>query len=191
MIPIRRMSLGTPSNANHRHRRLLAIVSLFTLHSSLFTTPRDSNHQRRRLLAIVSLFALHSSLFLCGCGGSSDAVSVTGRVTLDGGEWPATGMLYFAPIEPAEGFPRRPGTAEFDRDGRFRAQTPPDLDGLIPGRYRVTANCWLEPPSDNPSDPTGGVNAVPAKYQSPQTSDWEITVPPDGPAVEISLEASN
>ena len=88
-------------------------------------------------------------LALTGCGGPSHpaTVSVRGRVTLDGGEWPAAGRLYFNTLEPAAGFPRRPGRAEFAANGRFTAWTWDPGDGLMPGRYKVGVECWKVPPT--------------------------------------------
>ncbi len=122
--------------------------------------------------------------FLCwilvipvGCGvDRPETVPVRGRITLDGGQWPADGGIYFTAIESAEGFPRRPARADFDRSGRFEATTWHSGDGLMPGRYKVHVECWKTPPEIDKPLPE---NYVPPKYRSPTTSDLELTVSAD------------
>ena len=61
----------------------------------------------------------------------------------------------------SEGFPGRPGMAPFDTQGRFVVTTWENVEGLMPGQYRVGIECWKLPPSkDNPR----GVSYLPAKY---------------------------
>ena len=88
-------------------------------------------------------------LALAGCGGTQHpaTLAVSGRVTLGGGEWPVAGRMYFNSLEPAAGFPRHPGMAEFAADGRFTASTWGHGDGLMPGRYKVGVECWKVPPT--------------------------------------------
>jgi len=112
-----------------------------------------------------------------GCGDAMRPVPVSGRVTLDGGAWPRRGMLFFTPIEPAEGYPRRPATADFAEDGAFRATSFEKFDGLLPGSYSVNIECWEVPPSMGPGPPA--VSAVPEKYQKGATSGFRVDVPVD------------
>ena len=117
------------------------------------------------------------SFAMVGCGNDRpQLVPVTGQVTLDGGSWPTSGALYFVPIEVAEGFPHRPGSAEFAADGHFAAKTFHSGDGLFPGRYRVRVECWITPPAMN----VPGESHIPVKYQNPATSGLEVTVKPNG-----------
>ena len=54
-------------------------------------------------------------LLLAGCGDNRPTtVPVTGTVTFRGGPMPEKGMMFFTVLEPAEGFPARPGVADFD-----------------------------------------------------------------------------
>jgi hypothetical protein len=100
----------------------------------------------RPLTTVVS--ALCAALALAGCGPSRPTtVPVSGRVTLAGGTWPAAGVLYFNPVEPAAGFPRHSGMATFTRDGHFAATTWQPHDGLMPGRYKVGVECWQVTPT--------------------------------------------
>jgi hypothetical protein len=132
----------------------------------------------------VSLI-VSSTLIGCG-GGAPDVVPVAGQVTLAGGGWGRPGMIFFAPVEPAPGFPRLPGMADVDQEGRFRAITQPNRDGLVPGTYRVGLEMWEVPPT------MGGPTAksyLPQKYQSAATSGLEVVVPADGDGmVEVSWD---
>ncbi len=92
------------------------------------------------------MLAVGCACSLVGCGGSGlPIVPVEGRVTFDGGPCPTHGMVCFAPIEPAKGLPKRPGTGKFDTDGKFTVTTLRPGDGLIPGRYRVRIDCLKGP----------------------------------------------
>ena len=130
---------------------------------------------------------LLATLAFAGCGGGDhpDTVPVQGRLTYGGGDWPNPGIIYFTVLEPAEGFPRHAGTAKFDTDGRFRAKTWEEGDGLMPGKYRVSVECWKVPPS---MDGPPSVSYVPIELQIASRSDWEIEVTPDGEALEIQRD---
>ena len=99
---------------------------------------------------------------------------VEGTITYGGGAWPRPGMLYFTPVEPAAGFPRRPGYATFAADGKFQATSFSSNDGLVPGRYRVGVEAWESPPLMGKRSPPK--SNVPAKFRSPATSGLELEV---------------
>lgn len=103
-------------------------------------------------------------------------VRVEGTITCARGSWPARGTLYFTPVEPAPGFPARPGWADFEPDGRFTATSFAPGDGLMPGRYHIGIECWAQPPAMGSKTPPK--SAVPAKYQSPATSGLELDIKP-------------
>jgi len=134
---------------------------------------------------VLACMVITSSLIGCGSGGP-DVVPVVGRVTLAGGGWGRPGMIFFAPVEPAAGFPRLPGMADVDEEGNFRATTQPNRDGLTPGTYRVGLEMWEVPPT------MGGPPAksyLPQKYQSAATSGLEVVVPADGgETIEVSWD---
>jgi len=123
---------------------------------------------------------------ICGCGPDRpETVSVEGRVLFEGQPPPKPGMIYFAPLEPAEGFPRRPGRAEFDAQGHFRATTFDGADGLIPGRYRVGVDCWETlPQAEGPP----AVSLVPAPYREPGSSPLELVVEPGSGALTVEFD---
>jgi hypothetical protein len=94
----------------------------------------------------VAIAAL--ALFIGGCGSSHPTtVRVSGRITFEGRAWPVGGRLYFNSVEPAAGFPRHSGMAEFGTDGRFVATSWNKGDGLVPGKYKVGVECWKVPPT--------------------------------------------
>lgn len=135
-------------------------------------------------------FVLTALILIAGCGGEDlQVVPVEGRVTLAGGGWGRPGIIYFAPSEPAPGFPRLPGMGDVDTGGNFRATTQPDRMGLVPGTYRVSLEIWEVPPT------MGGPPAksyVPRQYQTAATSGLEIVVPAkSGGKVEVQWDIPN
>ncbi len=120
-------------------------------------------------------FVSATLILIAGCGGDDlQIVPVEGRVTLAGGGWGRPGIIYFAPSEPAPGFPRLPGMGDVDTEGNFRATTQPNRIGLVPGTYRVSLEIWEVPPT------MGGPPAksyLPKKYQTAATSGLEVVVP--------------
>ncbi|MCG8585756.1 MAG: hypothetical protein MI757_13705 [Pirellulales bacterium] len=114
-------------------------------------------------------------LSLIGCGSDRPkTVRVEGRVTLAGGEWPASGMIVFSPSAPAEGFPRRPGRAIFGPSGEFTVTTFAEGDGLLPGEYRAAVFCGESVGSDMEAR---AKSYVPARFQSPVRSGLTLSVP--------------
>ncbi len=120
-----------------------------------------------RLLALACIVAL------AGCRHDPGIVPVSGKVTLNGGDWPKPGYIDFSPVEPAEGFPAVPAAARFDVAGNFVVKTGP-RDGLMPGRYLVTVRCWERMPTL--TDP--GKNYAPERFSRPNTSGLELKVEP-------------
>ena len=139
----------------------------------------------RRVTFARCILPIAFCLVLLGCGsGRPETVPVTGRVTLRGGNWPAAGLIVFTSVEPAEGFPRRPGRAFFDTQGRFTVMTFAKGDGLMPGRYRAAVYC---------GEPVNGMDAagksfVPAKYQNPAQSGLEVVVEPGARRVYLEYD---
>ncbi|MBN1589060.1 MAG: hypothetical protein JW888_06065, partial [Pirellulales bacterium] len=99
------------------------------------THHRTSRRAARLLgLGVVVL----GTLALCGCGQSGpERILVHGKVTFAGGPPPADGIIFFAPLKPAEGLTARPGRARFAKgDGAFAVTSVQPGDGLVPGTYR-------------------------------------------------------
>jgi hypothetical protein len=133
-----------------------------------------------------SLSLLLTCVAFAGCWNNlPQTIRVSGRVTFDGGPPPAAGTVYFLPIEAGEGFPSRPAAGDFGKDGQFRATTFEPGDGLMPGKYLMSLECWQSPPdmSGNP-----GKTAVPKKYQSPQSSGWKLDITPDTRPQNVTLD---
>ncbi len=114
---------------------------------------------------------------LSGCGQRGlKPVAVRGQITYDGGQWPKPGCLYFT-SQPANGVTTRPGIAGFGTDGRFQVTTSRPGDGLLPGEYQVSVECWEADSTMNPADLPRSF--VPEMYQSGATSGLHLTVPAD------------
>ena len=123
---------------------------------------------------------------LAGCGPKrNEPVPVTGVVTMDGGRVPGAGRLYFTADKAAEGVPLRPGVAVFNEQGRFAAKSFRKGDGLLPGTYRVGAECWKTMPT---MEGPPAESYLPPKYQSPLTSGWEVVVEPGSKPIEVTFD---
>jgi len=142
-----------------------------------------NHHLVNRFVSLATVCML--STIVAGCGSDRPTtVDISGRVLFNGQPPPKPGMVYFTPIEPAEGYPRRPGRASFEADGRFTATTFDDGDGLIPGRYRVAVDCWDKPPrAEGP--PSNSL--VPPPYNQSGTSPLELTVEPGVPQTDVEF----
>lgn len=125
-------------------------------------------------------------LAAAGCGSNlPQTVKVAGRVTFDGQPPPAAGSVLFLPVEAAEGFPLRPGSGAFSANGEFQALTFEPGDGLMPGKYLISIECWDMPPTmqGNP-----GKSHVPKKYQSPQTSGLSLDITTEMGPQEVNFD---
>jgi hypothetical protein len=95
----------------------------------------------RQLLAAILLSVCLAAV---GCSSSEmPTVPVSGRVTFAGGPPPARGSITFMPhsgSNPA-GLPSKPGSAQFETDGRFVVTSFEQGDGLLPGTYGVSVSC--------------------------------------------------
>lgn len=127
--------------------------------------------------------------FQFGCGSNRpETVPVNGTVTLNNSPaWPVEGELYFLPVDPADGYVRRPGSASFGKDGIFVAKTWVEGDGLTPGKYKVMVTCWKNPPSiTGPA----AVSYVDAKFQSGASSDLTLDVAPDAGSIQVDWDVT-
>jgi hypothetical protein len=110
---------------------------------------------------------------LLGCGPTEPkCIPVSGKVTLDGGAVPGPGFIYFNPDPDQTGL-MRPGTAEFDAQGNYKAKTFTPDDGLLPGKYKLRVDCWKTPPN---MEGKTVVSYLPGKYQDAAKSELEFTV---------------
>ena len=123
-------------------------------------------------------------LGVCGCGKSDRplTVPVRGKVTFGGGPCPQSGNIRFAPLEVAEGLPRRPGRADFDTNGEYRVTSYQENDGLVPGKYRVLVECWKVPPADGKL----GVSYIEPSFQPP-----ELAVESQSDSVTFDIDIPN
>ncbi len=133
-------------------------------------------------VAFIAIAVLLASI--AGCNKSAlTIVPVHGKVTFNGGHPPKPGSITFTPIRVAEGFPNRPGTADFGESGEFQITSFRENDGLVPGTYHASVECWMRNP--NASDPTTfeRFNYVPKGYQTP-----DITVSADAREVDVNFD---
>lgn len=122
-----------------------------------------------------------------GCGrGTPETVPVRGRVTFRGGPWPQPGVIHFLPHQPHPGYPSRPGWGHFDHDGQFVVTSWQPGDGLVPGTYGVSVECWEVP--ESMEKPGSGKSCVPPKYQSSRTSGWVVVVEPGKPLLDLRFD---
>ena len=126
------------------------------------------------------------TLAIVGCSdGTPQTVPVSGRVTFDGQPPPGPGTVYFLPQQAAEGFPSRPATGDFDQQGFYEAKTFDPGDGLMPGQYTMHVECWQTPPN---MEGKPVKSFVPGKYQSAQTSGFEVEITTDMRSKEVNLD---
>jgi hypothetical protein len=145
--------------------------------------PARSNCKAARWWAVFPLAgaALVASL---GCGGDGpETIPVHGKVTFGGGPPPAEGAVFFAPLSVEAGAQRRPGRARFGLDGAYEATSFEPGDGLVPGEYRVTVECWKTPPGMGGAGGTSGVSFVGRGFEPPT-----LVVASDQDSVEFNLE---
>jgi hypothetical protein len=119
-------------------------------------------------------------VLMAGCGPDRPPmVTVRGKVTFDGAPPPAIGMVFFAPIEAAEGLPRRPGRAIYEADGSFRIGSFDRGDGLVPGLYRVRVECWKSVPSmESPGE----------SYVADDYAPQDVNVPADEGTIDVTID---
>ncbi|MBN9122593.1 MAG: hypothetical protein J0I06_26170 [Planctomycetes bacterium] len=137
---------------------------------------------RRFLVPVLVLLA-------AGCGPDGPkCVPVSGKVTLDGGKVPGPGFIYFTTDGSGKEGISRPGTAEFDTEGNYRAMTFAPGDGLLPGKYLLRVDCWKTAPNLE-GKPT--VSFLPQRYQNAAQSKLELTVEPGAKPVTYNIELSS
>lgn len=124
-------------------------------------------------------------LSISGCGSSNGTVKVNGVVTLGGGEMPGEGRLTFTVVEPAEGFPNRPAMAKFGTDGSYAATTYEEGDGLLPGTYQVSVECYETPPNMEGKPVKSYIDG---KYSNGETSGFSLTVEPNSSPIKFDVE---
>ncbi len=119
-----------------------------------------------------------------GCGNPHGCVKVSGTITLNGGNPPGPGAVTFTVVEPAEGFPNRPTMAKFDTDGFYRVTTYDPGDGILPGSYMISIECYETPPN---MDGKPIKSYIHNKYLSPKTSGFELNVEPNSKPITFDI----
>jgi hypothetical protein len=97
--------------------------------------PRDSRFGLWLALGLLAASA--------GCGRSAlETVPVEGVLKFKAAQKPETATVYFSPVEPAAGLPRRPGFGKLEADSTFKVASFRPGDGLVPGKYRIKVECY-------------------------------------------------
>jgi len=129
---------------------------------------------------------------LPGCGGgSSDAVPITGTVTLD--DKPLEGaMVTFHPEGETGGLG---GSGRTGPDGKYTLTPARGKDGLPPGGYVVVVNRPLRkdgslPPPDLPPIESDARESLPAVYSSRTASTLKKTVSKETTTYDIALKSA-
>jgi hypothetical protein len=119
----------------------------------------------------------------CGSGHGLPLVPVTGRITFQGGTPPAPGNFTFVQTGDSvvKGLPKRPGRATFGSDGKYRATSFEEGDGLLPGTYDVNITC-LDPAAQS-GQRFDDVSYVPSGFRAKQ-----IVVEKDGGPIEVNFD---
>ena len=137
----------------------------------------------RRVTATLAIVALVASFALGGCNRVPGLVSVSGKLTYDGGPWPKKGEIIFSPVAKTGDHPQLPAMAHVMDDGSFVAQTA-DSKGMMPGEYNTVIRCWLEPADEHHA----GKSAIPERYGRPLTSGLKLTVPEGSPPMVVDWD---
>lgn len=141
------------------------------------------------LVAAKTLVIVCLGMATLGCGSRYETVSVVGVVKVAGETPPTNGILVFTPTAAVAGHPMRPGVAAFDKSGRFEARAFEHTNGLIPGEYRVSIECWEVPPSMGGPPAKSYINR---RYTNPSSSGLELSVPAEHRGVlEVEYDVGN
>ena len=125
------------------------------------------NKSSHRVVCVAGSVSAAVVLLCCtGCSKSPlEMVPVSGRITMDDGPLPVSGMIWFVPLDVPEGLPMRPAASKFETDGEFSARSFEPGDGLVPGRYRIWIQCLKEPISIERPE---GVSYIDTSYEWPE-----------------------
>ena len=146
------------------------------------------------------------SLFV-GCGGPK-LVPVKGTVTLDGTPLPYKSLLF----TPEPGTPDNGAGGYTDGEGKYSLTAvlygvTKDMEGIQPGRYRVTVSEPMIPiseadfvgsPEDEDPEAAGTIidpdtpsQEIPAVYSSAETTPLVLDVPEEGGVLDIELKSKS
>lgn len=138
-----------------------------------------------RLTSVTNILKVGGAIVVClnlwACGGGErlPVVTARGKITL-GGDPLAGATLVFAPQDGS----KHVGTALSGAGGEFEIQMN-NQRGALPGRYKVivTKFIYTEPrlePGEHVETPGESRLLTPKKYSLLETTDLEVTVPPQG-----------
>jgi hypothetical protein len=117
---------------------LVTLITVVLPERLMFAMRNHSMVAQMRLSPVVSMFLAVAMTVAVGCGGSTDAVPVTGKVSYKG--QPLTnGTILLIP----EGQGQAP-TGMIQPDGTFKLTTYKKDDGAVPGNYKVVVQVFPE-----------------------------------------------
>jgi hypothetical protein len=168
--------------------------SLRWVNGGTFLRTRGGAGNLGGLTSVTNILKVCGTIVVClglwACGGGADrlpVVTARGKVTL-GGEPLAGATLVFAPQDGS----KHVGSALSGANGEFEIQMN-NQRGALPGRYKVivTKFIYTEPrlqPGEHVETPGESRLLTPKKYSQLETTDLEVTVPPNGSdTLEINL----
>lgn len=106
-------------------------------------------------------------------------------VTVAGEDPPGPGVVTFTVVKPAEGFPNRPAMAKFGEDGEYSATSFEPGDGLLPGEYAISIECYETPPN---MEGKPVVSYISEKYMKPASSGFVLTLEPKSRPVVLDMD---
>jgi hypothetical protein len=133
-------------------------------------------YQRLSLLTLIGFV-----LALTGCG-SRESYDVSGVAKYEDGS-PITGAVRIVRLEPAADTTatlRKVASGYLAEDGTFEMFTRKPGDGVVPGKYVVTFTVM--------DKAMGGKSLIPSKYNTIETSPFELVVDDDKDGLEYKLE---
>jgi len=123
--------------------------------------------------SVLVVIAIVATFIVSGCGRSGpEHGRVSGTVTYNGKPVPK-GTISFQAVDPKG----RNATGAIEPDGSYTLQTEEPGDGAQLGDYRVAISAREDEVLDYiPTKPIPPKRLVPAKYESPETSELKATV---------------
>lgn len=155
-----------------------------------------------------AVYMLLASTVLTGCGRGPNLVEVEGMLTLDGEPLAFKSIVFV----PEQGTPENGAAGYSNKEGKYQLMAivsgvTRDMDGVPPGRYKVTVSEPMIPisekdfekpesprASDDPAPAIGFPTAprkqeIPRVYTSSTTTPLTLEVPENGGTLDIKLES--
>jgi hypothetical protein len=106
---------------------------------------------RNAISTFGSWFGLAAALIAIGGCNNSPVVPVSGKVVFLSRDQPKVCRLTFLPIEDASSGSVRAGGATMAADGTYSVTPYQGVEGLLPGRYKISVDYYDLKPGGNPN----------------------------------------